>query len=171
MAYFLMPGKRAGSTSSLPSSLMHRVVSAARDLVAEFRPVPVPAAPAVVEPDTSEFFTADEMPAEADIAAAFAEFSRAADAVRAGERTKRRTRKLLDRLQSGRYAGWELERVESSRQVADLDAIKRIFRQNGLGELPMKSASPSLKVRRVELDLQPEVAESEFAALASAMTR
>jgi hypothetical protein len=149
---------------------MHRIVSAAHDLIAEFRaPVPAPA-PAAVEP--VEPFTPEEMPALEDIEAAAAEFWRAADAARAAERSKRRTKKILDRLTNGTYGGWTVERTESSRSTVDLDAVRKIFRQHGLGPVPMKASAPSLRISRLESDaLAPSATDAEFAALAAAMAR
>lgn len=75
----------------------------------------------------------------------------AADNARRADRAKRAARKILDRLPSGTYGAWIVERVASNRQTADLDKIRAIFKANGLGAIPMKDAAPSLKVRRAEL--------------------
>lgn len=164
MFQLLMPRK-----STRPSALrvlINRVSATA----AEFR-APVPAAPAVVEPDTSEFFTEADMPPAEDIVEAARLYFRAADEARTADRAKRKAKKILDRLRAGRYGDWEVYREPSGRQTVDLDEVRRIFKAHNLGPVPMRSSADSLKVRRVELDLQPEVAESEFAVLAAAMTR
>lgn len=167
MINLLTPRKSARS-----GGLLTRIASRVSATVAEFRrPVPAPATVAV-EPDTSEFFTEADMPALADIEAAAQEFWRAADQARAAERTKRRTKKILDRLTNGTYGGWSVERTESSRSTVDLDQVRKIFREHGLGPVPMKASAPSLRISRVESDvLASSAAELEFAALAAAMTR
>jgi hypothetical protein len=54
----------------------------------------------------------------------------------------------------------------------DLDAVRKIFRQHGLGPVPMKASAPSLRISRVESDaLAPAGTDAEFAALAAAVTR
>ncbi|PBC77565.1 hypothetical protein BX265_2316 [Streptomyces sp. TLI_235] len=95
-------------------------------------------------------FEADEIPPAEDIDAAAREFNRAADQARAADRGKRAARKILDRLPVGTYGAWSVERVPSGRQTADLDKIRKIFKEHGLGPVPMKTAAPSLKVTRVE---------------------
>lgn len=105
---------------------------------------PAPAA------DPVDTYTADEMPAVADIERAALGYDLAADNARRADRAKRAARKILDRLPSGVYGQWAVERVSSSRQTADLDQIRAIFKANGLGPVPMKANAPSLKVRRAE---------------------
>lgn len=43
-----------------------------------------------------------------------------------------------------------VERFESSRQVADLEAIKAVFAAHGLGDVPMKRCAPSLTITIAE---------------------
>lgn len=156
------------SSSGSVRRIATRIINRLSASVAEFR-APVPA-PAAVEP--AEPFTPEEMPALADIEAAAQEFWRAADQARAAERTKRRTKKILDRLTNGTYGDWSVERTESSRSTVDLDQVRKIFREHGLGPVPMKASAPSLRISRVESDvLASSAAELEFAALAAAMTR
>ncbi len=95
-------------------------------------------------------YEADEMPAVADIEAAARTYNDAADQARRADRGKRAARKVLDRLPIGTYGGWTVDRVDSSRQTTDLDAIRKLFKQHGLGAVPMKSSAPSLKVSRVD---------------------
>jgi hypothetical protein len=104
-----------------------------------------------VVPDPAGMYEADELPELADIERAALSFSLAADNARRADRSKRAARKLLDRVPSGTYRHWIVERVASNRQTADLDRIRAIFKANGLGPVPMKDAAPSLKVRRAEL--------------------
>ncbi|MFF8954076.1 hypothetical protein ACF09I_35565 [Streptomyces sp. NPDC014940] len=136
------------------------MLKAIRSLTSRFRREVPGVAPT---PAPSGLFSADEMPPAADIAAAAANFHRAADQGRAADRAKRAARKLLDRLPAGRYGAWEVERVASNRQTADLDAIRRIFREHGLGEVPMKTAAPSLKVTRAAADTLPAPVLAEAA--------
>lgn len=157
------------SSSSSVRRIATRILNRVSATVAEFR-APQPAAPVDVEP--AEPFAPEEMPALVDIEAAAQEFWRAADQARAAERTKRRTKKILDRLTTGTYGGWTVERTESSRSTVDLDAVRKIFREHGLGPVPMKASAPSLRINRVESDvLAPSATDMEFAALAAAMTR
>lgn len=153
-------------------SALRVLINRVAGVVAEFRTPAAQTGPVVVDVEPADPFTPEEMPALTDIEAAAQEFWRAADAVRAGERTKRRTRKILDRLQSGTYGGWTVERTESSRSTVDLDAVRKIFREHGLGPVPMKASAPSLRITRVESDaLTASATDQEFAALAAAMTR
>jgi hypothetical protein len=106
--------------------------------------------PAPADLPTVGLYEADEMPAVADIEAAARTFNDAADQARRADRGKRAARKILDRLPVGTYGNWAVDRVDSSRQTADLDAIRKLFKQHGLGPVPMKQSAPSLKVSRVD---------------------
>lgn len=108
-----------------------------------------PAEP-VTAPDPTDLYTLDDMPALADIEAAAVEFERSADQARRADRGKRAARKVLDRLPTGVYGSWLVSRAPSSRQTADLDAIRATYKALGLGPVPMKPSAPSLKVSRVE---------------------
>jgi hypothetical protein len=112
---------------------------------------------------------AEDLPGLDEIEAAAAEYERAADQARRADRGKRAARKILDRVPTGRWGGWLVERVPSGRQTADLDEIRRIFKAHNLGPVPMKPAMPSLKVSRA-VDTAPDagLAEAELLALASA---
>lgn len=101
-------------------------------------------------PEPTGLFTADDMPALDVIEAAAADYDKASELARRADRGKRAARKLLDRLPAGRYGAWQVERVQGSREVADLDRIREIFKANGLGDVPMKPCAPSLKVARAE---------------------
>lgn len=102
----------------------------------------------VTAPDPEDIYTADEMPAAEDIDAAAREYDRAADQARRADRGKRAAKKILNRLPAGTYGSWIVERIPSSRQTADLDTIRALFKQHGLGPVPMKPAAPSLRVTR-----------------------
>lgn len=144
-----------------------------RGLLTVVRPAPaaarngirngIPAAAPVAEQpaEAAEVFDADELPALADIADAARQYQQATEQTRAAERSKRAARKLLDRLPSGRYGAWQIERQANAREVADLEAIRAIFDAHGLGEVPMKRIAPSLKVA-----IAPELAN--VAALVAA---
>ncbi|MFE5873016.1 hypothetical protein ACFQ6V_30795 [Streptomyces roseifaciens] len=121
----------------------------------------------VTTPDPTDVFTAEGMPAAEVVEAAAAEFDRAADQARRADRGKRAARKILDRLPAGTYGSWVVSRVASSRQTADLDEIRRIFKAHGLGPVPMKATAPSLKVKRAEIASTPAVrAEAAVAVTA-----
>ncbi|MEV5792647.1 hypothetical protein [Streptomyces sp. NPDC052192] len=102
-------------------------------------------------PDPADAYAADELPDVETIETAAADFAAAADQYRAADRAKRKTRKVLDRLPAGLYGGWLVSRTPSSRQTADLDAIRATYQRLGLGDVPMKTSAPSLKVERVDV--------------------
>lgn len=105
----------------------------------------------VTAPDPADVYTPDELPPVAEIEAAAAEYDRSADQARRADRGKRAARKVLDRLPTGLYGSWLVSRTPSSRQTADLDAIRATYKRLGLGPVPMKQSAPSLKVERVEV--------------------
>ena len=110
-------------------------------------------APAVVEaPEPAGLYTEAELPAVEDIARAALGYDLAADSARSADRAKRKHRKVLDRLPSGTYGGWLVRRVASSKQTPDLVKIRAIFEEHGLGQVPMRTVAPSLRVERVEVD-------------------
>jgi hypothetical protein len=67
-------------------------------------------------PDPADVYGPDEMPAPEEIEEA-ADYAAACDRARAGDRGKRKARKIVNRLPAGRYGGWVVERVPSSRQT------------------------------------------------------
>lgn len=140
----LLTPRHARYTSA--RALLGRARTRLTAVVAEFR---TSVAQPVAQPEPADEFTPDELPAVELIEAAAREFERAADQARRADRGKRAARKILDRLPAGTYGGWLVERVPSARQTADLDAIRAIFRANGLGPVPMKASAPSLKVKQV----------------------
>jgi hypothetical protein len=147
-----------------------RLTNRAAGLVAEFRaPIPAPA-PAVVEPETDEtkYFTEADMPPAEDIAEAARLYFRACDDARTADRAKRKAKGLLSKLRAGTYGGWEISREPSGRMVADLEQIRATYKRLGLGPVPMRQAADSLKVRKVELDLNAEAIEVELSTLAGA---
>ena len=75
-----------------------------------------------------------------------------------GDRAKRAAKKTLSRLPVGRYGTWDVTRESSGRETVDLEAVRKIFKANGLGPVPMKTSAPSLKVRKVELVQLAQVA-------------
>lgn len=130
------------------------------DVASEFTTTPakLPAAePVELAEDPTDTYTLADMPALEDIEAAARELDRAADQARRADRGKRAAKKILDRLPAGQYGQWMVERIASNRQTADLQAIARIFKQHGLGPVPMKSSAPSLKVKHVAVTTPVEV--------------
>ncbi|MFJ5027788.1 hypothetical protein ACIQB5_06765 [Streptomyces sp. NPDC088560] len=126
-----------------------------------------PTEPAVeFAPDPADVYTADELPETEVIEAAAREYERAADQARRADRGKRAARKVLDRLPAGRYGAWIVERVTSSRETADLDAIRATYKRLGLGPVPMKRCAPSLKVERLAGEDAPQADLAAIAALA-----
>jgi hypothetical protein len=120
-----------------------RSIVAPAGLVAELAPT--------TAPDPSDVYDIAELPAVEVIAAAAAEFERAAEQARRADRGKRAAKKILDRLPAGLYGSWLVSRTPSSRQTADLDAIRATYKTLGLGPVPMKQSAPSLRVERVEV--------------------
>lgn len=115
-------------------------------------------APAIVEAaDPEGVLAADELPETHVIEAAAAAYDTAADQARAADRAKRKSRKLLDRLPAGTYGQWLVRRVASNRQTVDLDAVRRIFAEHGLGDVPMRDNAPSLRVERIDIVAADEV--------------
>ncbi|WP_432034466.1 hypothetical protein [Streptomyces antibioticus] len=136
--------------------ITRRTARAARALADAVRSVVAPAAlvrdqaPATV-PDPADVLTPEEAAAMAEeIETAATAYADAADLARAGDRGKRKARKLLDRVPAGRYGAVLVERVQSSRQTPDLDAIRAAYKANGLGEVPMRPCAASLRVTVAE---------------------
>lgn len=143
----LMRPKSARSTA--PRRLLGAISDAVRSVVAPAGLVREQAP--TTAPDPSDAYTADELPPVAVIEAAAAELDRSADQARRADRGKRAAKKILDRLPAGLYGSWLVSRTPSSRQTADLDAIRATYAALGLGPVPMKDSAPSLKVTRVEV--------------------
>jgi hypothetical protein len=108
-------------------------------------------APAVEAAGPADVFTAEEMPPAETIESAARGYDLASDNARAADRAKRKHRRLLDHLPAGQYGSWIVERVASNKTTPDLVAIRAIFEQHQLGEVPMRRVAASLKVRRVEI--------------------
>lgn len=144
--------------------VIRRLISALSDTSTRTTPETVrTAAPVPVEEPTG-LFTPDEMPSIDAIEAAAADYDRATEQARRADRGKRAARKVLDRLPTGLYGAWLVERVPNAREVADLEAIRAIFKAHGLGPVPMKSCAPSLKVTRAAQDRADEGAAELLAA-------
>jgi len=164
MLHLLMPRAHRGSALTALSRVVTRTALRIADVAAEFTaPAPLPARPVELAEDPADVYSAEDMPAVEDIEAAAREFDRAADQARRADRGKRAAKKILDRLPAGVYGGWMVERIASNRQTADLQAIARIFKQHGLGPVPMKASAPSLKVKQIPAVAVP----TEFETLAA----
>lgn len=154
------------ATLRKPRMVFRAVSRAVRSVIAPstlFRPSPASAAS-----EPADMFGPSELPPVEDIAAAASGYAKAAEQARAADRGKRAARKLLDRLPAGLYGAWQVERVPSARQTADLDEIRRIFKAHGLGPIPMKSSAPTLKVTRTAPAAAPM--PGEFEQLAAALS-
>ncbi|CAD12023.1 hypothetical protein PV411_38755 [Streptomyces sp. NRRL_B-16638] len=115
-------------------------------------------------PDPTGLLAPEEIEARAEeIEDAAADYAAATDRARSGDRGKRKARKLLDRLPAGRYGVWTVERVPSSRQTPDLEAIRATYKRLGLGDVPMRTCAPSLRVTRAAADVVPFPAADEAA--------
>lgn len=91
-----------------------------------------------------------EAPVDMEAAAsALGAFFEANEEVKELERTKRRAKKLIATLKAGVYGTWKLSWKPSARETPDLEAIARIFRENGLGDVPMKQCSDTMEVSKV----------------------
>lgn len=85
----------------------------------------------------------NDVPAVADIEAAAKDFETARQEANAAARLRRRADRVLKRVPNGTHGTVTVQRVESSRQTADLDAIKAVFAELGR-DVPMKTCSPSI---------------------------
>ena len=147
MINLLMPRQTA---ARITRRLMNRAVARVTATVAEFRASVVqPTTQPVADP--ADVYTAAELPAVEDIDAAASLYFRMADQARTADRGKRKAKKILDRLPAGRHGSWDISREPSGRETVDLDAVRKIFKQHGLGPVPMKSSAPSLKVHKAEI--------------------
>ncbi|WP_053619731.1 hypothetical protein [Nocardiopsis sp. NRRL B-16309] len=88
----------------------------------------------------------NNVPDVADIEAAARKFEQARTEANAAARLKRQADRILKRTPSGVHGTVTVERVESSRQTADLDTIRALFAAHGLGDVPMKTCAPSIVV-------------------------
>lgn len=143
-----MPRKSRVTSLRDIAGTITRAVRSVTNPASLFKAPELPAQPVEPAEDPADVYGLDDMPELADIEAAAAEYNRAADQGRRADRGKRAAKKILDRLPAGQYGGWLVERIASNRQTADLQEIARIFKQHGLGPVPMKSAAPSLKVKQ-----------------------
>ncbi|MBO7938971.1 hypothetical protein ABZX99_03080 [Streptomyces antibioticus] len=139
----MAPGK-----GRIVRGLIGALVETAADAIRSIAPADQPQPE--IAPDPADTYGADEMPETDVVEAAAREYERAADAARRADRGKRAAKKVLDRLPAGQYGAWIVERLTSTRQTADLDAIRATYKCLGLGPVPMKTNAPSLKVRRAE---------------------
>lgn len=108
-----------------------------------------------VAADPADLYTADEMPALADIERAALGYDLAADNARRADRAKRAAKKTLTRLPSGIYGAWRISRKPSARQTVDLDAVTAFYRQHGK-TVPMKPCADSLVVERIAIPVDAE---------------
>lgn len=156
---------RSGERKSVKAArIIRRAISALSDAAQRTAPgTSRTEQPAPVDEPTGLYAT-DEMPALDVIEAAAADYDRASELARRGDRGKRAAKKTLDRLPTGLYGAWLVERVPNTREVADLEQIRAIFTAHGLGAVPMKSCAPSLKVTRATQDHADEGAAELLAA-------
>lgn len=156
---------RSGEHKSVKAArIIRRLISALSDTAQRTAPgTSRTEQPAPVDEPTGLYAT-DEMPALDVIEAAAADYDRASELARRGDRGKRAAKKTLDRLPTGLYGAWLVERVPNAREVADLEAIRAIFTAHGLGAVPMKTCAPSLKVTRATQDRADEGAAELLAA-------
>lgn len=141
------------STRRTLRGLAGTVADAVRSVVNPAALVTDHAEPAPVEaPEPAGLYTDDDMPDLAVIERAALSFDLAADNARAADRSKRKHRKVLDRLPAGTYGRWLVRRVASSRETPDLVAIRAIFERHNLGPVPMRQVAPTLRVERVDVD-------------------
>lgn len=164
MFNLLMSPRTARTVRGLIGAVVGTAADAVRSVIAPASLVEQPApaveteAPAAVEaPDPAGLFADDELPAVEDIERAALGYDLAADSARSADRAKRKHRKLLDRLPAGTYGAWLVRRVASSRQTVDLEKVRAIFEQHGLGDVPMRDNAPSLRVERIVAAADVEV--------------
>ncbi|KUL22213.1 hypothetical protein [Streptomyces regalis] len=138
------PSPPPRACSAPPATRSARPFAPAAPVVEQAQQAPVTA------PDPADVYSDEEMPSVETIEAAAKEYDRAADQARRADRGKRAARKVLDRLPVGICGAWVVERVTSSRETADLDAIRTTYKRLGLGRVPMKRCAPSVKVHRAK---------------------
>ena len=85
-----------------------------------------------------------QVPAVGTIEQAARDYDQARLSLNAATRTKNKAAKVLAQTTDGIYGAVTVERFQSSRQVADLDAIRALLEANGLGDVPMKTCAPSI---------------------------
>lgn len=165
MFQLLMPRRNRVSIVAALKQAISETALVITNVAAEFRsPAPLPAQPVEQTADPDDTYTLDDMPPLADIEAAASTYFRASEAARAADRQKRSAKKCLTRLASGVYGGWKVAREPSGRTTVDLEAVRATYKRLGLGDLPVKSPAPTLKVTRVVPTAAPVA--GEFAALA-----
>lgn len=111
-----------------------------------------PAAPVAATAEQAEPtpapLTADdingEVPADDEVIEAARSYESARLARNTAERSLNKAKKTLERTPDGTYGQLTVERHASTRKVADLDAIRAVFAEHGLGDVPMKTCSASL---------------------------
>lgn len=120
-------------------------------------------------PATKGVFTAEEMPPVEDIETAAAAYTTACDEARGADRSKRKARKILDRLPAGIYGRFTVERTPSSRQTPDLESIRATYARLGLGPVPMRTCAPSLRITEAAADVVafPAATDAATATLAA----
>ncbi|KOU99110.1 hypothetical protein [Streptomyces sp. XY533] len=96
--------------------------------------------------DPADVYADEEMPTVQEIETAAAAYVDAADLARAADRSKRQAKKVLGRLPAGLYGRFLVERVRSSRQTPDLEAIRATYKRLDLGPVPMKDVAASLRI-------------------------
>ncbi|MBL7487338.1 hypothetical protein I6A60_00390 [Frankia sp. AgB1.9] len=87
-----------------------------------------------------------EMPSVALVEAAAIAFDLAGEQARSADRTKRKSRKILDRMPAGVFGRAVVTWEESARETPDLVKIAAILAEHGIDEIPMRKVAPSLKV-------------------------
>jgi hypothetical protein len=78
--------------------------------------------------------------------AAAVAFDLAADAARKADQTKRKARKTLDRIPTGRFGRAAISWEKSARQTPDLERIAELLKTIGVTEIPMRDCAPTLRV-------------------------
>ncbi len=95
-----------------------------------------------------------QVPAVEAIEQAARDYDQARLSLNAATRTKNKAAKVLAETPDGTYGAVTVERFQSSRQVADLDAIRALFEAHGLGDVPMKTCAPSISLTFAEAAAQ-----------------
>lgn len=109
----------------------------ATDLHREGQSKPAPRTVEVeVDPNT--------VPTTEEIEAAARKYEAAKAERNAADRLRRQADRVLRRTPSGTHGAVTVERVESSRQTVDVDAVKALFAAHNLGPVPMKVCAPSI---------------------------
>jgi Ribonuclease G/E len=108
----------------------------------------------------------NDIPDTEDIVRAARDYQTSKEERRGADRLKRRAERILRRTPNGTHGTVTVQRVESSRQVIDAEAVKALFAAHGLGPVPTRVCGPSLTITFAEAEAAAEDTAPVLAAAA-----